>query len=112
MIEEEKFPEIVKKTTLHMIFKGGKGRKEKLYNSRFIHSKNWFSQTAKACLVKEGMKRQLNDGSSIYQIGGQPGHRSEEHFFSLKSIIAKYRVQGKWVILNTSDIDKFFLTKS
>jgi hypothetical protein len=38
MVEEEKFPESFKNTTLHMIFKGGKGRKEKLSNSRFIHS--------------------------------------------------------------------------
>ena len=108
MIEEEKYPESFKKTTLHMIFKGGRGRKEKLSDSRFIHSKNWFPRTAKACLVEEGMKRQLIDGSSIYQIGGQPGHRSEEHVFSLKLIIAKYRSQGKLVIIQTSDIAKFF----
>ena len=93
MIEQEKFPETFKQTTLHMIFKGGKGRKEKLSDSRFIYSKNWFPRTAKACLVEGGMKRQLLDGSSIYHIGGQPGHRSEEHVFSLKSIIVKYRIQ-------------------
>ena len=86
-----------------MILKGGKGRKEKLSDSRFIHSKNWFPRTAEACLVEEGMKRQLLEGSSIYQIGGQPGHRSEEHVFALKSIIAKYRAQGKLVIAKFFD---------
>jgi hypothetical protein len=54
------------------------------------------------------MKRQLLDGSSMYQIGGQPGHRAEEHVFALKSNIAKYRSQGQLVIIQTSDIAKFF----
>ena len=91
-----------------MILKGGKGRKEKLSDSRYIHSKNWFPRTAKACLVEGGIKRQLLEGSSIYHIGGQPGQTSEEHVFALKSIIAKYRAQGKLVIVQTLDIAKFF----
>ena len=36
MFEEEDFPEEFQNTTLHMVFKGGKGRKEILSDSRFI----------------------------------------------------------------------------
>ena len=44
----------------------------------------------------------------MYQIGGQPGHRSEELVFILKSVIAKYRMEGKQVIIQSSDLEKFF----
>ena len=44
----------------------------------------------------------------MYQIGGQPGHCSEEHVFVLKSIIARQRAQGKQIIIQPSDIQKYF----
>ena len=44
----------------------------------------------------------------MYQIGGQPGHRAEELVFAMKSIISKYRNEGKSLILQTSDLSKFF----
>ena len=37
LIEKEEFPKCFKETTLHMIFKGGKGKREKLSHNRFIH---------------------------------------------------------------------------
>ena len=91
-----------------MIYKNGKGRRELLPSNRFIHSKSWFPRIAEALVVEEGLKSPLIDGSSIYQIGGQPGHRAEELVFSLKSIISKYRAEGKSIIIQTSDIAKFF----
>ena len=108
MFQDEVFPEQFNNTTLHMIFKGGKGRREKLTNNRFIHSKSWLPRTAEALCVEEGMKWPLIEKSSIYQIGGQPGHRSEEHVFILKSVIAKYRSEGKQIIIQSSDLEKFF----
>ena len=56
----------------------------------------------------QGLKEPLVEGSSIYQIGGQPGHRAEELIIYLKSIVARYRSQGKTVIIQSSDISKFF----
>ena len=108
MFEEEKFPSSFQNTTLHMIHKGGKARREKLPSNRFIHSKSWFPRTAEALIVEEGMKQPLIDGSTIYQIGGQPGHRAEELVFCLKSIISKYRAEGKMLIIQTFDLAKFF----
>ena len=85
MFEEDKFPESFQNTTLHMIYKGRKGRHEWLPCNRFIHSKSWLPRIAEALIVREGLKQPLIDGSSICQIGGQPGHRTEELIFSLKS---------------------------
>ena len=58
--------------------------------------------------VEDGLKDTLIDGSSIYQIRGQPGHRSEELLFVLKSVVALSREKGKMVVLQSYDISKFF----
>ena len=108
IIEKEVFPECFKETTLHMIFKGGKGKRENLSENRFIHSKFWFPRLVEGLIVGEGLKKPLIDGSSMYQIGGQPGHRCEELIFTMKSIISKYIYEGKCLILQTSDLSKFF----
>ena len=81
-----------------MIYKG-KGRKEELPNSRFIHCKSWLPRVAEACLV---------EGGTRFQVGGQAGHRPKELLFSFKSVIAKYRAQGKVVIGQCHDVLKFF----
>ena len=49
MCEEEINPKSVKNTTKYMIFKS------------FIHSKNWFPLTVKACVVEKGLKGPLID---------------------------------------------------
>ena len=66
MMEEETFPTSFQETTLHMIFKGGKGRRENLTENRFIHSKSWLPRTAEAILVEEGLKESLIEGSSMH----------------------------------------------
>ena len=78
MIEKEVFPSSFQETTLHMIFKGGKGRRQNLPDNRFVHSKFWFPRTVEGLLVAQGLKEPLVEGSTMYQIGGQPGHRAEE----------------------------------
>ena len=107
MFKEENFPLQFKDTVLHMIYKG-KGRREILSNNRFIHCKSWFARCAEALVVEEGLKDPLIDNSSIYQIGGQPGHRPEELVFVLKSIVARYLSQGKIIIIQCYDIQKYF----
>ena len=108
MMKYEEFPKAFKNTTLHQIFKGGKGKRETLSDNRFIHSKSWFPRLAEALVVQGGMKGPLVEGSSEYQIGGQPGHRPEELMFVIKSVIAKQRAEGKAIILQCWDISKFF----
>ena len=104
MIEKETFPSSFQDTTLHMIFKGGKGKRHNLADNRFVHTKPWWPRLVEGLIVEEGLKQPLVEGSSVYQIGGQPCHRSEEHVFVLKSIIARQRAQGKQIIIQPSDI--------
>ena len=108
MLVEEKFPSVFQNTTLHMIFKGGKGNREVLSSNRFVHCKEWWPRAAEGLIVEDGLKEPLLAGSSIYQIGGQPGHRTEEHMFLLKSVLAKYRAEGRMVVIQTYDVAKFF----
>ena len=58
--------------------------------------------------VEDGLKDPLVKGSSIFQIGWQSGHRSEELMFVVKSVVAMYRKKGKMVILQGFDVSKFF----
>ena len=50
----------------------------------------------------------FSEGSSMYQVGGQPVHRAKDLKFSIRSIISKYRYQGKCVILRTTALSKVF----
>jgi hypothetical protein len=107
MLREERFPKFFQETTLHMLYKGS-GRKDSLPNQRFIHCKSWWPRVAESLVVEGGLKEPLLRGSSMYQIGGQPGHRAEELMFVLKSTVAKHRSQGKMVILQGYDVSKYF----
>jgi hypothetical protein len=106
MITEEQFPRSFDNTTLHQIFKG-KGKREVLSNNRYIHSKDWLPRTVESMVV-DNMKETILRGSSPYQIGGQPKHRPQEHIFSVKSMMAKYNMEGKVLLLQAYDISKFF----
>ena len=51
IIEKEELPECFKETTLHIIFKGGKGKRESLSSNHFIHSKFWFPRLVEGLIV-------------------------------------------------------------
>ena len=109
MFAKEEFPRDFQDTTLHMIFKGGVGKKrETLDSNRFIHSKGFFARAAEGLLVEDGLKTPLLAGSSIFQIGGQPGHRPEEMVFVMKSVVARYKKEGKLLVVNFYDLSKYF----
>ena len=59
-------------------------------------------------MVEGGLRAPLLDRSSMYQVGGQPGHRTEELVYTMKSVIAKRRREGKQVVIQMFDISKFF----
>ena len=111
LIKEEKFPSSFRETVLHQIFKGGKGRREILADNRFVHCKTWLPRITEGLVVEDGLKQALVSESSVYQIGGQPGHRPEELIFVMKSIIGKYRSENNQIILQSFDFEKFFLIK-
>ena len=56
MFAKEKFPREFQDTTLHMISKGGIGKKrETLEADRFIHSKGFFERAAEGLIVEDGL---------------------------------------------------------
>ena len=82
MLEEEQFPIMFRKTLLYMIWKM-KGPQEVLKNNRFIHLKEHYLPRTVEALVVNKMKDDILGKSTIYQVGGQPGHSIEEHLFSI-----------------------------
>ena len=54
------------------------------------------------------MKPCILEKSSMYQVGGQPGHSPEEHIFSIKSMWKMLESQDKGLIITLIDIVAFF----
>ena len=54
------------------------------------------------------MKDNILKSSTIFQIGGQEGHRVQEHLFTVRSIIAMMTAKGEGIIFQLYDIKKFF----
>ena len=74
MIAEEDFPGEFNKTVLHMVFKGGRGkRKEDLPSNRFLHCKLWAPLITEGLVVNQ-MKGTILRITSKFQIWGHPGH--------------------------------------
>ena len=106
MISEEKFPVSFDRTTLHQIYKG-KGLREVLSNSRFIHSKEWLPRTCDF-LVVDKMKPCIVKSTSKFQIGGIEGHCPQEHLFSVKSVLALNHESNQNTFFQLYDIQKYF----
>ena len=54
------------------------------------------------------MKEKILKGSSIYQVGGQPGHSIDENIFVIMSIMARVEMTGEGFILSLIDQVSFF----
>ena len=102
----ENLPPSWHKSLLIQICKG-KWPREELRNHRFIHTKNEFPKFF-GNLVMTAAKDTLVNGMSKFQIGAKPGHRAQEHLFTIKSVISFFTNYDKAVILSTWDISKFF----
>ena len=91
--EKEEFPEKFRKTILFMIWKR-KGGAEVLSNNRFIHLKEtYLARTCEALLLSQ-MKHQVFEKSTVNQIGGQASNSTDEHLFTIKSIMGLMESQG------------------
>ena len=76
-------------------------------NNRFIHMKDFLPRTCEA-LVVNVMKEDIIENSSIYQVGGQPGHSIEEHLFTIKSLMLLLEQNKEGMVLTLVDIIAFF----
>ena len=78
-----------------------------LTNSRFIHTKMWMPRLTET-LVIDKMKNKIFDKTTKFQIGGQPGMRTQFHLFVVKSVMAVRENRDEGAILTLIDIQKFF----
>ena len=104
--ETEIIPEQWKKTTVIQIYKG-KGNMNEFSNQRNIHTKHEIPKLFGSILMSQ-VKQTLIDKMSKFQLGTKPGHRAQEHLFSVKSVISLYDTFGIPLILQLYDVSKFF----
>ena len=106
VIENEEIPDNFRKTTLYMIWKL-KGPMNILKNNRFLHMKSVMARTVDAIVVGK-MKETIVSSSSIYQVGGLPGHSINEHLLTLKTNMALKEENGEGLIFLVIDFVSFF----
>ena len=54
------------------------------------------------------MKDDILDKSTMYQIGGQPGHSTDEHLFTIKSMMELLELKDQGMIFTLVDLVSFF----
>ena len=69
--------------------------------------KDWLPKLCEALTVDQ-MKTEIISGGTIYQIGGIPGHRREEHLVVVKSLIQMSLSRKTGCLVQLSDFEKFF----
>ena len=107
MIREENFPIMFRYTLLYMIWKQ-KGPQEILRNSRFIHLKEHYLPRTVEALVVNKMKDDILAKSTMYQVGGQPGHSTDEHLFTIRSLMELLEAKGQGMVFTLIDLVSFF----
>ena len=93
-------------TIAHQLYKGA-GEKSKLENHRFIHTKDEIPKAFEHTVVSRA-KPMIVRGCTKFQIGAIPKHQSQEHLFTLKSVMSWYELLKIPLILQLFDISKFF----
>lgn len=107
ILDDEDIPERFFLTLLIQLYKG-KGSAQDLGNSRFLHMKDWLPRVCEAMVVTGGLRDTILHNSTKFQIGGQPGMRTQFHLFTVKSIMGIREKENSGVILTVADIKKFF----
>ena len=106
----EKKPDSWRDTTIIQIWKG-KGLKEDLNNKRSLHIKPEI-QKFFGHMVTNQIKPIIVENISPFQIGAIPGHRAEEHLFTLKSFIMMMEKNSSAVSVELLDLVKYFDSQS
>ena len=96
-----------RKTILYMIWKS-KGPQEIMKNNRFIHMKEHYLPRTVESIVVNVMKEDILDKSTMYQVGGQPGHSTDEHLFAIRSLIELLEARGQGMVFTLVDLVAFF----
>ena len=104
--ESESKPTQWEQTVAHQLFKGA-GKKSNLSNYRFIHTKDENPKAFEHIVIAKA-KTKIVKGCSKFQIGAIPNHQSQEHLFTLKSVMSWYEKLKIPIIIQLYDISKFF----
>ena len=102
----EKFPCMWEKSTLIQLYKL-KGSRSVLDNMRHIHIKEEYPKFFGHLVVSAAKERMITNLTK-FQIATKPGHRTQEHLFVIKSVLALYMSYGKAIILSMWDLSKNF----
>ena len=103
---QETKPQQWRNTVIIQLYKG-KGEICNFDSQRNIHTKEDIPKLFEG-LVVDKSKHQLVRSCSKYQIGGIPNHRSQEHLFTVKSVLSLYSQLNLPVILQLYDLSKYF----
>ena len=106
MHKEEVFPSRFYQTTLVQLYKQ-KGPMQQLSSHRFLHMKEWTARLVEALEV-EGMKSDILQAGTKFQLGGKPGMRVQFHLFVVKSLLAMKAKNKEGTIIWSVDFQKFF----
>ena len=99
-------PQQWRNTIIVQIYKS-KGNEADYNNQRNIQTKDEQHIFFEGIIVDK-TRAKLTQACSKFQIGGIPGHRSQEHLFSIKSIICLYNYLNIPLISQYWDISKYF----
>ena len=105
----EKIPSSWRETVIIQIPKGN-AEKHDLDFKRNIHTKDQIPK-AFSHIVMTAMKPIIQENISKFQIGAIPGHRSEEHLFTLKSIAALAEKNDVAIAANLLDFPNILMKK-
>ena len=108
--KEEK-PDAWRDTVLIQLDKPKSKDKSNLNSKRHIHIKPEIPKYFEH-MVTTAAKPMIVENMSPFQIGAVPGHRSQEHLFSLKSVVAMFEDNDEALAVQLFDLVKFFDSES
>ena len=104
--ETEKKPQQWRNTVIIQLYKK-KGDISSFDAQRNIHTKDYIPKLFEGIVVDKSREKIIKS-TSKFQIGGIPGHRSQEHLFCVKSVIELYSELSLPLYIQIFDISKYF----
>ena len=104
--DEERKPDSWCNTLVIPIPKG-KGKKNDMNSKRLIHTKTQIPKFFQH-IVTAAVKPTIVENISPFQIGAVPGHRAQEHLFTVKSFITMVEKKEEAVGIQIFDLKKYF----
>ena len=104
--DEEREPNAWRNTKVIQIYKSANNKSD-LDSIRHIHTKEDIVKVFQHLVTNE-VKPIIEQNTSPFQIGAMPGHRSEEHLLTLKSVVSLVENNGEAVAIQLLDLVKYF----